>query len=222
MSETVQIAHQDVWEKISGPQSQDSRQELVEIYARIVKYVAGRMAIGLPHYVDFNDLISAGLLGLIQAIDNFDHTVASSSRPTPFPASAVRFSMSCAARTGSPAACAARPSSSRKPTQPRGQAGPSGHRSGGCRRELSIDLSESSIACLVRFPSPPSCRLDADASSEDSEQSSCLGEYLADPKTDDIEQVLAKPGDEATSSASAWPNCRKRNSSCSCSITTRN
>ena len=62
-----QIAHQDLWEQCQGPSSQEARRDLVNIYARIVKYVAGRMAIGLPHYVEFNDLISAGLLGLIQA-----------------------------------------------------------------------------------------------------------------------------------------------------------
>jgi RNA polymerase sigma factor for flagellar operon FliA len=73
MIDTVQIAHQDLWEQSHGRHSQEARRDLVNIYARIVKYVAGRMAIGLPHYVEFNDLISAGLLGLIQAIDNFDH-----------------------------------------------------------------------------------------------------------------------------------------------------
>ena len=67
------IAHQEIWEKARQGDSQEARRELVNIYARIVKYVAGRMAIGLPHYVEFNDLISAGLLGLIQAIDHFDH-----------------------------------------------------------------------------------------------------------------------------------------------------
>ena len=74
MIETAtQIAHHEIWEMARQDDRQEARRELVNIYARIVKYVAGRMAIGLPHYVEFNDLISAGLLGLIQAIDHFDH-----------------------------------------------------------------------------------------------------------------------------------------------------
>jgi hypothetical protein len=76
MTETIQIAHQEIWERCCQNTDHNARlkarQDLVDIYARIVKYVAGRMAVGLPHYVEFNDLISAGLLGLIQAIDNFD------------------------------------------------------------------------------------------------------------------------------------------------------
>jgi RNA polymerase sigma factor for flagellar operon FliA len=39
-----------------------------------VKYVAGRMASGLPAHVEEADLISYGLLGLISAIERFDPT----------------------------------------------------------------------------------------------------------------------------------------------------
>ena len=62
MSDKPQIAHEVVWQRYRTENCQGARQELVEKYIRIVRYVAGRMAIGLPHYVDFNDLISAGLL----------------------------------------------------------------------------------------------------------------------------------------------------------------
>ncbi len=41
-------------------------------YAPLVKYVAGRMASGLPAHVDEADLISYGLGGLISAIQRFD------------------------------------------------------------------------------------------------------------------------------------------------------
>jgi len=37
-----------------------------------VKYVAGRMASGLPAHVEEADLISYGLIGLISAIERFD------------------------------------------------------------------------------------------------------------------------------------------------------
>ena len=41
-------------------------------YAPLVKYVAGRMASGLPSHVEEADLISYGLLGLISAIERFE------------------------------------------------------------------------------------------------------------------------------------------------------
>lgn len=41
-------------------------------YSPLVKYVAGRMASGLPSHVDEADLISYGLSGLISAIERFE------------------------------------------------------------------------------------------------------------------------------------------------------
>ena len=45
---------------------------LVVAYSPLVKYVAGRMASGLPAHVDEADLISYGLVGLINAIERFE------------------------------------------------------------------------------------------------------------------------------------------------------
>jgi RNA polymerase sigma factor for flagellar operon FliA len=44
----------------------------VVAYSPLVKYVAGRMASGLPAHVEEADLISYGLVGLISAIERFD------------------------------------------------------------------------------------------------------------------------------------------------------
>ena len=41
-------------------------------YSPLVKYVAGRMASGLPAHVEEADLISYGLLGLISAVERFE------------------------------------------------------------------------------------------------------------------------------------------------------
>jgi RNA polymerase sigma factor for flagellar operon FliA len=41
-------------------------------YSPLVKYVSGRMASGLPAHVDEADLISYGLVGLINAIERFE------------------------------------------------------------------------------------------------------------------------------------------------------
>ncbi|NPA48423.1 MAG: FliA/WhiG family RNA polymerase sigma factor [Thermodesulfobacteria bacterium] len=48
------------------------RNELIIKYAPLIKYVAGRLAMKLPPNVDINDLISAGVMGLIDAINRFD------------------------------------------------------------------------------------------------------------------------------------------------------
>ncbi len=49
-----------------------ARDELVVRYAPLVKYVIGRMAISLPAAMDSDDVLSAGTLGLLHAIDRFD------------------------------------------------------------------------------------------------------------------------------------------------------
>ncbi len=190
MSDKVQIAHHEIWEKISTDKRQDARRELVDIYARIVKYVAGRMAIGLPHYVEFNDLISAGLLGLIQAVDNFDHTRGIKFETYAIPR--IRGSILDELRSQDWF-----PRSLRRKAKQLEEAYSTlevklGRHATDAEvaRYLEIDLGdldtmvgEVSIATIMS--------LDADTGSDDSEQSSSLGEFLADPRTEDVEQVLA-------------------------------
>jgi RNA polymerase sigma factor for flagellar operon FliA len=61
-----------LWEIFSLDRDNNVREALVLEYLRLVKYVAGRLAIGLPTFVDVDDLFGAGLLGLMQALDKFD------------------------------------------------------------------------------------------------------------------------------------------------------
>ena len=49
----------------------EREQKLME-YVPLVKYIAGRIAIGLPKSVELDDLINAGVVGLIEAHANFD------------------------------------------------------------------------------------------------------------------------------------------------------
>lgn len=49
-----------------------SRDELILHYAPFIKYIAGRIALRLPPHIDINDVVHAGVLGLIDAIDKFD------------------------------------------------------------------------------------------------------------------------------------------------------
>ena len=48
------------------------RDEVIIKYAYLVKYIAGRMAMRVPPSVSFDELVSAGTLGLIHAVDRFD------------------------------------------------------------------------------------------------------------------------------------------------------
>lgn len=51
-----------------------TREEMIVKYAYLVKYIAGRMAMRVPASVMFDELVSAGCLGLIHAVDRFDPT----------------------------------------------------------------------------------------------------------------------------------------------------
>lgn len=64
--------HQALWERYKADRDPGARQALILTYASLVRYVAGRLAMGLPAQVDIDDLESYGLFGLIEAIDRFD------------------------------------------------------------------------------------------------------------------------------------------------------
>ncbi len=55
----------------SAPPFQD-REAAIRQYAPLVKYVVGRLAIGLPAILDYEDILSYGTIGLIEALDRFD------------------------------------------------------------------------------------------------------------------------------------------------------
>lgn len=52
--------------------SKAERAEFIEKYSPLIRYVADRLASRLPAHISKDDLISAGALGLIDAIDKFD------------------------------------------------------------------------------------------------------------------------------------------------------
>lgn len=63
---------ESAWAAWHGSAEPAAREWLVVHYASLVKYVAGRLAAGLPRSVDTGDLVSAGVFGLMGAIDRFD------------------------------------------------------------------------------------------------------------------------------------------------------
>ena len=62
----------DLWRRYKAEGDERARERLVVAYSPLVKFIAGRMASGLPSHVEESDLISYGLLGLIGAIERFD------------------------------------------------------------------------------------------------------------------------------------------------------
>jgi len=52
--------------------TRDSRDRLIIHYSPLVKYVAGRVSVGLPQNIEQSDLVSYGIFGLIDAIEKFD------------------------------------------------------------------------------------------------------------------------------------------------------
>ena len=61
-----------LWAEFKQSGSQDLRNQLIVYYAPFVKYVAGRVLGGLPRHFDEEDLVSYGIIGLIDAIERFE------------------------------------------------------------------------------------------------------------------------------------------------------
>lgn len=61
-----------LWERFKATKSSEVRDRLIINYAPLVKFVAGRVGVGLPRSVDHADLVSYGIFGLIDAIDKFE------------------------------------------------------------------------------------------------------------------------------------------------------
>lgn len=62
----------ELWRRYKQHGDEYARERLVLNYAPLVKYVAGRMFNSLPAHVEESDLISFGLIGLVNAIERFD------------------------------------------------------------------------------------------------------------------------------------------------------
>jgi RNA polymerase sigma factor for flagellar operon FliA len=64
----------DLWKTYSQGRKVEVRDKIIEHYLPLVKLVAGRIAIGMPHYVEKDDLTSNGFFGLLDAIERYDYT----------------------------------------------------------------------------------------------------------------------------------------------------
>ncbi len=86
MKTKQQLDIDQIWEQFHKTHSEHSRNLLMEHYAQLVKYAAERLHSKLPDKVELDDLISAGIFGLMDAIDAFD------------PARGVKFETYCSPR----------------------------------------------------------------------------------------------------------------------------
>lgn len=71
MNETVR---KRLWEDYTRQKTPELREKIILEYAPLVKVVAGRLSMYLGYSVEYEDMVSYGVFGLIDAIDKFDMT----------------------------------------------------------------------------------------------------------------------------------------------------
>src|SRR5574344_1125437 len=62
----------ELWGDYKRKKDPAIREFFIKQYAPLVKYVAGKVAVGMPSNVEFDDLVGFGVFGLLDAIDKFD------------------------------------------------------------------------------------------------------------------------------------------------------
>jgi RNA polymerase sigma factor for flagellar operon FliA len=67
-----QKTEEELWLEYRRNRDPKIREAFIKQYAPLVKYVAGKVAVGMPHNVEFDDLVGFGVFGLLDAIDKFD------------------------------------------------------------------------------------------------------------------------------------------------------
>lgn len=62
----------ELWQTYKATGDKRLREQLILHYSPLVKYVAGRVSVGLPANVEQADFVSSGIFGLMDAIEKFD------------------------------------------------------------------------------------------------------------------------------------------------------
>lgn len=68
-----EAAKKKLLEDYAASKSPELREKIILEYAQLVKLVAGRLSMYLGYNVEYEDLVSYGIFGLIDAIDKFDY-----------------------------------------------------------------------------------------------------------------------------------------------------
>src|SRR5678815_690302 len=80
--QTADAGAETVWRRYYRSGAGDaSEEELVTRYLPLVKTVVGRLAMSLPPHVDHDELYSAGLIGLLNALRQFNPKIGTSFEP---------------------------------------------------------------------------------------------------------------------------------------------
>ena len=66
------LSELELWKRYKKEKDPEIRSMFVKQYAPLVKYVAGKVAVGMPQNVEFDDLVGYGAFGLFDAIEKFD------------------------------------------------------------------------------------------------------------------------------------------------------
>lgn len=61
-----------LWREFKKTKSSALRDKFIRQYMPLVKYVAGKVSVGLPASIEFDDLVGFGQFGLLDAITKFD------------------------------------------------------------------------------------------------------------------------------------------------------
>ncbi len=67
-----QAINRELWTSYAETRDPALRERLILQYAPLVKYVMGRLALSLPAILDYEDILSYGTIGLIEAVERYD------------------------------------------------------------------------------------------------------------------------------------------------------
>jgi RNA polymerase sigma factor FliA len=62
----------NLWDEFKKTKSPALRDKFIRQYMPLVKYVAGKVAVGMPNSVEYDDLVGFGQFGLLDAINKYD------------------------------------------------------------------------------------------------------------------------------------------------------
>jgi RNA polymerase sigma factor for flagellar operon FliA len=68
----LEIPDAELWREFAANPTDEHKERIVKRYLPLIKYVVGRMAVSAPPGLDYEDLLSFGVFGLLDAVDRFD------------------------------------------------------------------------------------------------------------------------------------------------------
>ncbi len=68
------VDEKELWARYKEHSDSAARDTLLVRHMRTVKFIAGRMAMHVPNSVEMDDLVGWGVLGLLDAVEKYDHT----------------------------------------------------------------------------------------------------------------------------------------------------